>query len=333
MKRTLDVMVVPVGREPEPRTLESDENGSFLKALQGCVGGLIEPLPWLFDDAPAGYCNEEGALGATFLDANRAVYATKAMEDAGFLSQLDFRTPVREGDLYAIVFGDMVFTGFDPETGESRDISPEECELQGYRAPSSDEYGFARICQVMGNFFGGSLSLGVGAYTTDRQMDPGDNGIYVIEGWRIADHLRTEYDSDWNPVGMRSFGPSEEEDWHKFDDMLRAFDASMPEELRLGELLDSVEVPASELQVGDEVWMYDSVRGKWEAFPVVGFGQPNGNRIAVEVDAPNGGKKIVYPDMPYVAHYDHDGDFSWNCNNYVHGDMARIRPRAEQAAA
>lgn len=54
MKRTLDVMVVPVGREPEFKTLEADENGSFLKALQGCVGGLIEPLPWLFDDAPAG---------------------------------------------------------------------------------------------------------------------------------------------------------------------------------------------------------------------------------------------------------------------------------------
>ncbi len=126
------------------------------------------------------------------------------------------------------------------------------CELQGYRPPSSDEYGFARICQVMGNFFGGSTSLGVGAYTTDRQMDPGDNGIYVIEGWHIADHLRTEYDSNWNPVGMRSFGPSEEEDWHKFDDMLRAFDASMPEKLRLGELLDSVEVPAGELPFSTE---------------------------------------------------------------------------------
>lgn len=128
MKRTLEVMVVPVGREPELKTLESDESDSFLKALQGCVGGPIEPLSWLFDDAPAGYCNEEGALGATFLDANRAVYATKAMEDAGFLSQLDFATPVREGDLYAIVFGDMVFCGFDPEAGESRDIAPEECE-------------------------------------------------------------------------------------------------------------------------------------------------------------------------------------------------------------
>lgn len=128
MKRTLDMMVVPVGREPEPKTLESDEDGSFLKALQGCVSGLIEPLPWLFDDAPAGYCNEEGMLGATLLDANRAIYADKAMEDAGILGQLDFATPVREGDLFTIVFGDMVFCGFDPETEESRDITPEECE-------------------------------------------------------------------------------------------------------------------------------------------------------------------------------------------------------------
>ena len=40
------------------------------------------------------------------------------------------------------------------------------CELQGYRPPSQDCYGWARMCQVMGNFFGGSLSLGIGAYTT-----------------------------------------------------------------------------------------------------------------------------------------------------------------------
>lgn len=45
MKRTLDVMVVPVGREPELKTLESDENGSFLKALQGCVLALPQNQP------------------------------------------------------------------------------------------------------------------------------------------------------------------------------------------------------------------------------------------------------------------------------------------------
>lgn len=201
------------------------------------------------------------------------------------------------------------------------------CELQGYRAPSQDEYGWARMCQVMGNFFGGSLSLGIGPYTTDRQMDPGDNGIYVIEGWRLVDHLRTEYDEDWNATGMRSFGPSEEQDEHGFDDMLRSFDAAMPEDLRLGGLLDSVEVPVLEVALGDEVWLYDSVYGKWESFPVAGFGQPHFNRIAVEVEGRNGRREVTYPDFPYVAKYDHDGDFSWNSNNYVHGDLARIKPR------
>ena len=183
------------------------------------------------------------------------------------------------------------------------------------------------MCQVMGNFFGGSLSLGIGPYTTDRQMDPGDNGIYVIEGWRLVDHPRTEYDESWNAVGMRSFEPSEEYDWHEFDDMLRAFDAAMPERLRLGGVLDSIEVPVSEVVLGDEVWMYDSVYGKWESSPVVGFGQPSGNRISVEVEDQNGRRKVTYLDFPYVARYDHDGDFSWNCNNYVHGDLARIKPR------
>ncbi len=200
------------------------------------------------------------------------------------------------------------------------------CELQGYRAPSRDCYGWARLCQVMGNFFGGSTSLGIDAYTTDERMDPGDNGIYVIDGWRIVEHLRTEYDEEWNACGMRSFEPSEEQDWHEFNQMLRSFDAAMPEELRLGDFLDSVEVPVGEVEVGDEVWMRTAGE-KWQAFPVVGFGQPHFNRIAVTIDTPDGKRDVTYPDLPYVAMYDHEGDFSWNCNNYVHGDMARIKPR------
>ena len=47
------------------------------------------------------------------------------------------------------------------------------CELQGYRPPSSDSYGWACICQVVGNFFGGTLSVGIGPYTDDAGMDPG----------------------------------------------------------------------------------------------------------------------------------------------------------------
>ena len=95
----------------------------------------------------------------------------------------------------------------------------------------------------------------------------------------------------------------------------------------------SVEVPLSDVKLGDEVWLYDGVYGKWESLPVVGFGQPEFNRIAVEADAPNGRREVMYPDLPYVAKRDHDGDFSWNCNNYVHGDTARIKPRGQQIAA
>ena len=65
----------------------------------------------------------------------------------------------------------------------------------------------------------------------------------------------------------------------------------------------------------------------WEAYPVVGFGQPSSNRIAVWVDLPDGKKDATYPDLPYVVRHDQDGDYSWNCNNYVHGNTARIRPR------
>lgn len=109
--------------------------------------------------------------------------------------------------------------------------------------------------------------------------------------------------------------------------MLRSFDESMPEGLRLGEFLDSVEVPVADVRMGDEVWMR-TCGEQWEAFPVVGFGQPGFNRIAVCVDRPDGRRDVTYPDLPYVANYDHDGDFSRNSNNYVHGNTARIRPRS-----
>lgn len=44
----------------------------------------------------------------------------------------------------------------------------------------NDDYGQARLIQIIGNFFGGSLSLGVGkASTLDR--DNGDNGTYRVD--------------------------------------------------------------------------------------------------------------------------------------------------------
>ena len=35
------------------------------------------------------------------------------------------------------------------------------CELKGHRSPDTDCYGWARLCQVIGNFFGGTTSIGI----------------------------------------------------------------------------------------------------------------------------------------------------------------------------
>ena len=60
------------------------------------------------------------------------------------------------------------------------------CKMKEYRTPESDNYGWARLCQVIGNFFGGSCSIGIDEYDV-LDTDNGDNGVYIIENWEIVD--------------------------------------------------------------------------------------------------------------------------------------------------
>ena len=66
----------------------------------------------------------------------------------------------------------------------------------------ADDYGVARLCQIIGNWFGGTLSLGIGPCRT-LDTDNGDNGTYVVDlknhGWEIARRIHsTDPRSDWN---------------------------------------------------------------------------------------------------------------------------------------
>ena len=55
----------------------------------------------------------------------------------------------------------------------------------GHRDPMVDNYGIARMCQVIGNFFGGTTSIGVD--TLKRlDCDNRDNGVFYVDyGWEI----------------------------------------------------------------------------------------------------------------------------------------------------
>ena len=92
------------------------------------------------------------------------------------------------------------------------------CEIKGYREPTSDCYGWARLTQVISNFFGGTTSIGVD--TVDRlDCDNYDNGVYIIEGWNIVD---------------REYFRGAEQDEYSLEEMLYAIDEKQPEEEQLG---------------------------------------------------------------------------------------------------
>lgn len=118
-------MLIPVDGEPVEINIEQDNEGSTLDSLQRLVGGNIEPFDVIFGDGISVYVNEEGLFTCP---PNRAIYATKHMQDTGYLSQMDFSTPVKQGELYSILFGDLVAVGFDMDTGDNRDLTPDEID-------------------------------------------------------------------------------------------------------------------------------------------------------------------------------------------------------------
>lgn len=69
-----------------------------------------------------------------------------------------------------------------------------------------DSYGMARLAQMMGNFFGGTLSLGVGPID-QLDRDNYDNGTYVIDNkFNIVDRLYFDgqEQSHWDHEEMKA---------------------------------------------------------------------------------------------------------------------------------
>lgn len=61
----------------------------------------------------------------------------------------------------------------------------EYCRAKNILTPDED-YGWARLCQVIGNYFGGTLSVGIDK-CCNLDCDNGENGVYIIDGWDIVD--------------------------------------------------------------------------------------------------------------------------------------------------
>lgn len=181
------------------------------------------------------------------------------------------------------------------------------CKLKGYRSPEKDTYGVARLAQVIGNFFGGSTSVGICNMAGEESLSPKnvegmwlDNGVYEVQNWEIVRH--------WNPHIQKTEPNISEEEFKEF---LLSIDDHMPEDEKLGrDFLNASEVNTTELKVGDKVFVrnFDDA---YKLCTVIGFGDSvwlNGSNVI---------------GVPYVDKYKSIVANKDNINSYILSDKVR----------
>lgn len=95
------------------------------------------------------------------------------------------------------------------------------CKMKGCPPPEADCYGWARLCQVTGNFLGGSDCVGIDVVSR-LECDNFDNGVYIIENWEITGRELCDPDEDAD-CGDR-----------EFEKLLIDIDAHQPKKDQLG---------------------------------------------------------------------------------------------------
>lgn len=169
------------------------------------------------------------------------------------------------------------------------------CDLRGFRSPETDGYGWARLAQIIGNFFGGGLSIGMVELDGENDGEYCDNGAYIIKNWQI--------------VGRENFNGVEQ---HKYDlnEMLLSIDEAQPEKEQIGEYLKAKEIPVSAVKNGDIV-IFQNWNCEMEKGVVIGFG----------ADRSVNGKNVF--GLPYMDRYG-NGKPEENINNYLRSETVRV---------
>ena len=89
------------------------------------------------------------------------------------------------------------------------------CKIKGFRPPEQDNYGWAYLCTIIGNYFGDGLSIGIDV-ANKLDYDNWDNGTYIIKDWEIVD---------------RMYLHRREQDVYPLMDMLLSIDVRQPKPL------------------------------------------------------------------------------------------------------
>jgi hypothetical protein len=101
---------------------------------------------------------------------------------------------------------------------DSIEVFLKYCKEMKFVCPENDDYGWARLCQVICNFFGDSgLSCGIGLYYK-LNTNNGDNGVYIIENWEIIGREFFEGKEQRNHDFLDLFKEVDDRNFKKFQD-------------------------------------------------------------------------------------------------------------------
>jgi len=165
----------------------------------------------------------------------------------------------------------------------------EYCKLRDFRC---DDYGVARFCQVVGNFFGGGLSIGVTTNIKDEDADWVDNGIYIVKDWEIVGRIPEDI--------------SEQDEYDKTE-LLVDIDGCQPENDRLGAaFITAPWVKTKKLRVGDKIFRRVFEGEKPSIEEIVGIGKYGSDPTP----------------RPYINKWGDDP--AQNINNYLMDDKYRL---------
>jgi|GEM_PF-4944089 len=130
MKETITCCYIGCGMKPLAIEVPKDD---ALRSLQEWVQGDVEVLDVRSDGIEL-WVNDGGLVNN--MPPNMAVYADKGMEDEGFLSQIDYDSVVKDGDLYTVLVGPIVAARSDNE-GNLVDLRPEDIARLQEERPDS----------------------------------------------------------------------------------------------------------------------------------------------------------------------------------------------------
>lgn len=172
------------------------------------------------------------------------------------------------------------------------------CKLKRYEDFGGDQahgYGIARFVQVVSNYFGGGLSIGIVSIPEDlqKQAEWLDNGIYIIDGWEISNRL---------------IGYNRCREGYDLTKMLIDIDTKQPVSEQLGKgFIQAQEVLSKDLQIGDKIYFFDPLYYKYTLETIKGFEKCYGRQ----------------ENVPFVDKYPNHTDI--NPNNFALEKVYRVR--------